>query len=207
MIEPVSDLVIVKVGGSLYELPELASKLEQWLASLATSHVLLIPGGGSTADLVRAWDRLHDLGEERSHWLAIQALTLNANFLERLLKNARVVASLAECGVVWKSRTIPILDPRSILEADEGNPDRLPHTWDATSDSVAARVAILARAKRLILLKSADIDPKRTWDALAADGLVDPVFPKLAAGLCPVQVVNFRNCHPAPPSPASRRDV
>ena len=35
--------------------------------------------------------------------------------------------------------------------------DRLPHTWDATSDSVAAFVAGAIDAARLVLVKPADV--------------------------------------------------
>ena len=47
----------------------------------AGSDVLFVPGGGPTADVIRDFDRIHQLGEEQAHWLALAALQLNADFL------------------------------------------------------------------------------------------------------------------------------
>src|ERR1700730_10035653 len=77
-------LVVVKVGGSLFDLADLGARLRAWLEPVVAGPVLLVPGGGPTADVVRAFDRLHALGEETAHWLAVRALTLNAHFLQTL---------------------------------------------------------------------------------------------------------------------------
>lgn len=52
-------LVVVKVGGSLFDLPDLGPRLRAWLKTLRTADVLLVPGGGPTADVVRSLDRAH----------------------------------------------------------------------------------------------------------------------------------------------------
>ena len=203
MPEPSTKLVVIKIGGSLYDLPGLATLLPRWLAGLETRQVLLIPGGGKTADAVRNWDQLHGLGEERSHWLAIQALSLNARFLAAILHGARLVDNLEACESAWHDGCIPILDPAAMLDADEGAPDRLPHSWNVSSDSIAARIAILTGAVRLILLKSADTDVRQTWGENAAVGLVDPLFPILVEGRLDVEVINFRNWYPTTSQPTN----
>ena len=63
------DEMVVKVGGSLNDVPELGRRLRQWLDAQTTTRVLIIPGGGRAADLVRQADDLDDLGEERCHGL------------------------------------------------------------------------------------------------------------------------------------------
>jgi 5-(aminomethyl)-3-furanmethanol phosphate kinase len=141
---------IVKVGGSLYDLPDLRDRLSAWLDCLDAEHVLLVPGGGVTADAIRMLDGVHHLGEEASHWLAIQALSINARFLQSLLPNARLVAHLDG------STAVCILDAYPFFQADENRSDHLPHGWDVTSDSLALRVAVRAGARELILLKSVD---------------------------------------------------
>src|ERR1700737_80612 len=83
--------VVVKVGGSLFDLPDLGPRLKSWLDELASFAVVLVPGGGPTANVVRELDRHHGLGEETAHWLALQALTFNAAFLAALLEERRPV--------------------------------------------------------------------------------------------------------------------
>ena len=51
----------------------------------------LIAGGGPAADLIRTMDRIHGLGDEQAHWLAIDALDLNARILASLLPGCVVV--------------------------------------------------------------------------------------------------------------------
>ncbi len=57
--------IVVKVGGSLFDLPDLGPRLVQFLARLPTREIILVPGGGPIADLIRKFDQLHGLGEER----------------------------------------------------------------------------------------------------------------------------------------------
>ena len=68
--------LIVKVGGSLFDMPALAANLRAWLSGLPTTQVILVAGGGASADVVRALDCCHRLGEERAHWLALAALRI-----------------------------------------------------------------------------------------------------------------------------------
>src|SRR5262249_4888855 len=133
--------VVVKVGGSLYDLPDLATRLRRWLDALAVADVLLVPGGGAAADVIRDLDKRHRLGEEQSHWLALRALTLNAHILAELLPGAGVV-HLPRRGSPPTGGPA-VLDALAFLRWDEdAHPaQRLPHRWDATSDAVAARVA------------------------------------------------------------------
>jgi aspartokinase-like uncharacterized kinase len=185
--------VVVKVGGSLFDLPDLGSRLRAWLDQPARRQVLLIPGGGAAADVIRTLDHVQRLGEEASHWLALRAMALNAHFLASMLPNGRVVGSLAECGELWQSRRLPILNAHRFALADEGQLGSLPHRWEVTSDSIAARVAIAAGADRLILLKSVDIPPETDWAAAGRGGLVDGYFGEVlqGSGLI-VEAVNLR---------------
>ena len=58
-----------------------------------------------------------------------------------------------------------MLDPHGFALWDEKNPDRLPRCWSVTSDSIAARAAVLVGAGRLILLKSREGSIKEVVDA------------------------------------------
>src|SRR5205823_2457906 len=91
-------LAVVKVGGSLYDMPDLGPRLRAWLRAEAGPDVLLVPGGGPAADVVRDLDRIHRLGEEDAHWLALGALQMNAMFLALLLSPADVITRPEQAG-------------------------------------------------------------------------------------------------------------
>jgi aspartokinase-like uncharacterized kinase len=169
-------LTVAKVGGSLYDLPDLRLRLKRWLHEWAGGQLLLVPGGGATADAVRTFHRNHGVSEERCHWLALRALSLNAHFLEGILESGTVVKELGECAVAWEAGLVPVLDLYAFALADEDRPGHLAHTWEVTSDALAARVAVVAEARRLVLLKSDAIPPGVGWEEAARRGYVDPAF-------------------------------
>jgi aspartokinase-like uncharacterized kinase len=145
--------VVVKVGGSLFDLPDLRRRLHSFLTRLEAPLVLLVPGGGMTADVIRELDRIHQLGDEAAHWLALRGMSVNANFLQELLPASPLIAEIP-----GPPRTPGwyILDAYPFFRADEGRQDRLPHGWHVTSDSLALRAAVLFSVRQLILLKSTD---------------------------------------------------
>ena len=179
-------MIVVKVGGSLYDWPDLGPRLRAFLGSLADPDRLVVPGGGGTGNVVRALDATHQLGAEVSHWLALRGCAVNAHFLGALLPGCVVVPE--PLGV----RGVAVLDPLAFTEADEGQPGCLQHSWNATSDAVAARAAVVAGGE-LVLLKSVTIPPGMDWGEAARMGLVDSVLPGIVdrAGLC-VRAVNLR---------------
>ncbi len=187
-------LSVVKVGGSLLDMPDLPRRLRDWLATQPPEDVLvLVPGGGPTTDVIRSLDVRFRLGEERAHWLALRALTLNAHILACLLPEARLIAQRIDAFV--PGSRLCLLDSHAFAGADEHAVEGpLPHHWDATSDSLAARVAVSWRAERLVLLKSVTIPPALSWEEAAHAGLVDPLFPAIvrAATQLDVFAVNLR---------------
>jgi aspartokinase-like uncharacterized kinase len=190
-------MIVVKVGGSLFDHPALGAALCAYLASLAPAEVLLVPGGGPVADAVRELDRVHGLGEEASHWLALRSLGVTAAFLTELLASGEEFGQGKEDGRAKPGRSqgsrLCVLAPFSFALDDESRPGALPHSWSVTTDSIAARVALVRRAERLVLLKSVDIPAGISWSDAAANGWVDAHFPQIAATLdCPVEAINFR---------------
>jgi aspartokinase-like uncharacterized kinase len=183
---------VIKVGGSLFDLPDLGPRLRDWLARQSSRDVLLVPGGGPAADVVRQYDRLHALGEERAHWLALFALALNARFLASLLPRAVVVTHTQTLAVEWLQGKIPVLDPHAFALADEGRSDCLPHCWSVTSDSVAARVAHATGAGELVLLKSVSLPLDIDWTEAGKRGLVDAYFTKALGTSMSVRFIQFR---------------
>ena len=184
--------LIVKIGGSLYDLPELGPRLSAYLKSQQTGDIILVPGGGAMVETLRRLDRTHHLGEETCHWLALRILTINAHFLAQLLPGTIVISDPQE----RQRDSIAIMDMFPFALADEARPGRLPHSRDVTSDSLAVRVAIVAGAGKLVLLKSAGLpdgfDVRQRSDFPGA--IVDRHFQEVL-GQAPhlqVDIVNFR---------------
>jgi aspartokinase-like uncharacterized kinase len=182
----IQSLRVVKVGGSLFDMPDLGARLRSWLGGART---LLVPGGGATADAIRNLDRVHRLGEEAAHWLALHALSVNAQFLARML-DVQVTSRIWDPA----AEAICVLDPLPFFREDERSADRLPHTWRVTSDSLAARIAVCAAACELVLLKSVSWRVHDGWPAAVAADVVDTHFPVVLqqAPALPVRIVNFR---------------
>lgn len=191
-LQPPPGLVVVKVGGSLYDHPALGSGLNLFLASLLhDSRVWLIPGGGVAADTVRRWDRAHNLGDEAAHWIALRSMSVTGLVLHALLPGAEGGGTREDLrGHVGG---IIIIDGYEFVLDDDGRSGSLPHSWDVTSDSVAARAAVVGIASRLIMLKSTDIPPGTPWAKAAERGWVDAYFPTAVADAAfPIEAVNFR---------------
>jgi aspartokinase-like uncharacterized kinase len=185
--------IVVKVGGSLYDLPDFGPRLRRWLDGLDTRAVLLVPGGGTLADAVRELDKIHVLGDEKAHWLALRALTLSARFLVKLLPGTSILGDPWVCSHVWERGQIPVLDAHEFALIDEGRAGSLPHSWSVTSDSIAARVASLTEARQLVLLKSVTIAEGTDWREAGRRGWVDEYFADAVGNNLEVRTVNLRN--------------
>jgi 5-(aminomethyl)-3-furanmethanol phosphate kinase len=186
---------VIKVGGSLFDIPNLGARVREWLDAESIRQPLLVAGGGNAANMVREADNLDRLGEERCHWLALRALTFTAHLLAGRLDGAEVISDPGDRDRVWSAGKIPVLDMLAFAVADETRPGHLPHRWEYTSDSLAVRVALVAQIPNLILLKSRSMEPIGDWQAAAADGLVDRAFPGVAAAAAEalrLSAVNFR---------------
>jgi aspartokinase-like uncharacterized kinase len=183
---------VIKVGGSLYDLPDLAGRLRDFLKSVAGRPYLLVPGGGTTVDVIRELDTCHRLGEERSHWLALRAMTFNAHFLANLLGNSLVIPDATSALEAWQAGTVPILDAYAFALADREHVDQVPHCWQATSDAIAGRVARVMKARALVLLKSVTVPDPLDVEQAVRDGHVDACLPGVLGGAVHVRIENLR---------------
>ncbi len=188
---------LIKVGGSLFDLPDLAARVRLLLGRLDGSRPVLIAGGGAAADIVRDWDSLFDLGGSRSHRLAISAMGWNARLLVEILPEAQLVADSGAIQAAWERGRVPVIDPLPLLDAEEAGAARegaapLPRLWSATSDSVAAWFASRLGFSELVLAKSRAPEPPITLARLAAEGLVDPHLAEIARGIPRVSVADLR---------------
>lgn len=165
---------IVKLGGSLLDLPNLPDLLESLLLDFSRPRPILLVGGGDTVDLIRKWDRLYGLGEEAAHWISVRALSINALVVERAVPRTRVTTRVSLLEEIWASGKVPILDPYAFLQAvDEESASPLPRRWRVTTDSIGARMATALGAPELVLLKSISIPDGTTRAEATRRGWVD----------------------------------
>jgi aspartokinase-like uncharacterized kinase len=200
--------IIYKVGGSLLSLPDLSRRLQAVLEQplrfaqetprKQRVNPLLVVGGGSVADAVRNWDKVHKLGDELAHDLALRSMSFNAHLVCAILKDARVVANRAEAGTAWSDGKIAVLASAEFVDQEErANLDLLPRSWDVTSDSVAAYVGIHWPAAALVFLKSAALPEAFDLQTAARQGLVDPYLPRLAARIPTIGWADLRADEPS----------
>ncbi|MBI1901213.1 MAG: hypothetical protein HYS13_08900 [Planctomycetia bacterium] len=176
---------VIKLGGSLLDYPTWADQFRAWRAKQQEAVDLVVVGGGRLVEAVRETDRELALGDEISHWLAIKLMSHQARHVLEILGLTAMENDLNAIRAISRAG-LYVADPWPIVRADENADDGglLPHSWDVTSDSIAARIAQLWPADELVLLKSAR--PKcdaKDAAALAAAGFVDGHFPRVAAGL------------------------
>src|SRR5579863_6373545 len=86
-------LTVYKIGGSLFNLPDLPGLIGKILAQRPENAALIIAGGGAAADVIREWDRLYDLGDDTAHNLALDAMDLTALLMKHLVPGSRLVRS------------------------------------------------------------------------------------------------------------------
>ncbi len=185
-------LVAYKVGGSLFSLPDLADRLRQvWRLRPGTSPLLIV-GGGTAADAVREWDRTFQFDAETAHWLAIDALDLTASLLLRLMPELQLVRSRKQLELAQAEGRPAVLCVVCFVKWLETQSNPLPHSWEVTTDSIAAAAAVAWQAEELVLLKSCDLPHATGLSGLAEQGLVDPYFPVATRGISRITWGNLR---------------
>jgi aspartokinase-like uncharacterized kinase len=146
--------VVVKVGGGLLGTPGALARVCTAVAALGRrERVVVVPGGGPLADAVRELDRQVGLSPDVAHWMAILAMDQYAHLLAERIPAGRLVEEPGAIAHVLASGEVAVLAPSRWLRAA----DPLPHSWDATSDSVAAFVAGALDAVRLELVKPNEV--------------------------------------------------
>jgi aspartokinase-like uncharacterized kinase len=158
---------VLKLGGSLMPV---ARDLVRALTILAKDgySFLIVPGGGPMADLVREIDSQAEITDETAHWMAILAMEQYAYFLADGT-NAKLARAIS---YPENNPAVEILLPYQALQEDNLG---LVHSWDYTSDAVAALVAFRLGAP---LIKATNVD------GVILDGkVVEEVSAKTLQGL------------------------
>ena len=155
--------MVVKVGGALLAHP---AHFEAVMAAIGAAarerRILVVPGGGPFADAVRHLDRQLQPSDDAAHWMAILAMDQYAHLIAERIPEGKIVDTPRTIAAALNAGHVPVLAPfRWLRDADP-----LPHTWDVTSDSIAAWIAGEVGATRVIVIKPPS----------ASGELVDPYF-------------------------------
>lgn len=151
---------VIKLGGSVthYE------SLMQWLKLVVRwgdGKVILVPGGGVYADAVREFQRMRavlpegHIDDGQAHALAIYAMDQMARSLVAMMPELTLVRNpfeIAERG--WQHRGLVWLPSEMALGQAFATEHPLPQSWDITSDSLAAWLALQLDACQLLMIKS-----------------------------------------------------
>ncbi|QSZ67403.1 uridylate kinase [Methanofollis aquaemaris] len=113
--------VVVKIGGSLMD--RAGAVVDEIID--AGRPALIVPGGGGFADAVRALDP----PSTPAHWMAISAMEAYGWYLSSF--------GLHPTGDLVVPDRPSVLLPYTLMRAR----DPLPHSWEITSDTIAAWVA------------------------------------------------------------------
>ena len=143
---------ILKVGGSLSRDQKLIALSREIGRIGARHHLLVVPGGGDFADAVREHYQRYPLTETTAHRMALLAMDQYGYLLGDLIPDSVLVTGLLLARRVMQAGQVPILLPSSLLI----QADPLPHSWQVTSDAIAAWIAGLIGADWLVLLKDVD---------------------------------------------------
>jgi aspartokinase-like uncharacterized kinase len=170
--------IVVKLGGSLAGDPSLV----QWLRELKRSgaaRYVVVPGGGPFADAVRAAQQAWRFSDHVAHVMAIGAMDQFGHMLCGLESGLAPCSTLAQIEQAWNGRSLPVWLPAHLLSADR----ELAHSWDVSSDTIAAWLADVVGACGLLLVKSCNPPSDRADPVvLASAGIVDPALPGFLSG-------------------------
>ncbi len=120
-------MIVIKLGGSLIHIARSLAKELAWYAKSNSQKILIVPGGSIFADTVRKVNASQDTG----HWMAVLAMEQYGFFLA----DGTGVKLIDDLEI--DDNGTYVLLPYNILRKN----DELPHTWDVTSDTIAAWIA------------------------------------------------------------------
>jgi len=139
MLEEKTKHKVLKIGGSLLEI---GHDLVRYLLTQELD-VLIVPGGGPFADVVRHYSG--SVSNDAAHWMAVLAMEQYAFYLAGGT-GCRLVDDIVEMPL-----GVSILLPFKIIYKN----DPLRHSWNVTSDAIAAWIAGTLEAD-LVVAKDVD---------------------------------------------------
>ena len=174
-------MIVIKLGGSLYNTPE----LKHWLSTLADyskkQPLVIVPGGGPFADQVRNAQKKHHFSDEIAHHMAIIAMKQFGLMIKALEPRLEPQSEYHDFAI-W-------LPDDSLLDQS-----LLSKNWDISSDSIALWFAHQSNAEQLFLVKRST-HVYESIEKLCSLEIIDKGFPQLFSHI-PVttKIINYQHC-------------
>jgi len=157
---------VIKIGGSLAEDPErlraLCAKLSEFAKKYA---IVVVPGGGRFADVVRDFDKRFTLSSEISHRMAVLGMDQFGLLLSQIIPNSCATYLLNDAKQLSEIGVVPVFLPSRLMFKE----DPLENSWNVTSDSISVYVASRLHAAKVLLVTDVDgiftEDPRKHADA------------------------------------------
>ena len=138
--------VVVKLGGSYAFSP----LLRAWLRALEGARgVVVVPGGGPFADVVREAQPRMGFNDVAAHRMALLAMAQFAEAIAALGRGFVVVESRTAIAGALSAGHVPVFCPWPMLR----DATDVPRSWDVTSDSLALWLATVIDASAVVLIK------------------------------------------------------
>jgi 5-(aminomethyl)-3-furanmethanol phosphate kinase len=161
--------VVVKLGGSY----AFSALLRAWLRALEGARgVVLVPGGGPFADVVREAQPRMGFNDVAAHRMALLAMAQFAEAIATLGRGFVVVEQRTTIEGALEAGNVPVFCPWPMLR----DAAEVPCSWDVTSDSLAVWLATVIDARAVVLIKHVNAAAGGE-----ARGLLDAAFPAFRA--------------------------
>ncbi|MHA2603470.1 MAG: amino acid kinase family protein [Candidatus Thorarchaeota archaeon SMTZ1-83] len=149
--------MVIKVGGSLMNHPYQLREILKIISDIAEQRkVLIVPGGAYFANRIRELHSRKYLSDSAAHWLAIRCMDLSGSLMADMQPSWSLYSGI-DAFKRWADGESFIIQPYELLKSH----DRLPHSWDVTSDSISLWMGIQGEADAVLILKS--ISPFMKW--------------------------------------------
>ena len=145
---------LFKISGKILDnskyLINTIAQLTQLFEDKIIEKIIIIPGGGKLANLIRNLYYEFNLDDELAHWMAVYAINFNGLELSKKFPHLKETEKFAELDK--EINTISIFLPYNYLKKE----DKIPHSWDVTSDSIALYLASEFNLNECYLIKDVD---------------------------------------------------
>ena len=168
---------VVKLGGSLQDTEYLPAWLEV-LDEASAGNIILVAGGGKYADEIRRRQIQEDFDDASAHRQALQATEMYAKDMQKICPSLKLLKHTDDIISALAAGLLPVWLPADTLD---GRTD-IPASWDFTSDSIAAWLALRLECEALFLVKSMPLERSSNGPGeLSQKGFVDACLEGLVA--------------------------